>query len=439
MRLLVAGLLIILIGGVVGMAVLKKKDTVFPVTKEKVARRNITEVVVANGKIQPVSTVKISPEVSGEIVEMPFKEGDLVKKGQLLVKIRPDNYLATRNSSAANFKYAQANSNNAAANLEKARLEYERNDQLFKQKLISDSDYLTAKTTFDVAKASLEASSQQVAMAAASLQSAESDLSKTRIYSPIDGKIVKLSSQLGERVVGTAMMAGTEIMIVADLSEMEARVDIGENDVVLMALGQRVWLEVDAFRNRRFEGRVTDIANSAKNNDAMTSTAASTTSVEATKFQVKIRVQDKDQFLPGMSVTADIETRSRTNTLSVPIQSVTARSNEQLKPAKTGGSTTNSAAVTNVSVVQTNTVRGSGAKSEEKTKAREVVFVVVGGDHVEMRFVKTGISDDNYYEILEGVNEGEEVVSGSYRAINRDLEDGSKVIQAIPKPDAKTD
>ncbi len=419
-KIIVFSIIVLVVAALGVVAVVKKKEVTINIQKEKAARRNLTELVVANGKIQPVVQVKISPEVSGEILELPFKEGDVAKKGDLLVSIRPDNYVATRNSSLANYKYSLANSNNAAASLEKAWLEYQRNQELFKTKLISDSDFLTAKTSYDVAKATLDGAAEQVGMAAASLQSAESDLSKTKIFSPLDGRITKLGSEVGERVVGTAMMAGTEIMTVSDLNEMEARVDIGEVDVVLIAVGQKARLEVDAFKDRKFEGIVTDIANSAKNND--TSAAASTTTTqEATKFQVKIRVKDKELFLPGMSVTAEIETRSRTNVLTVPIQCVTTR-----VPKSGQTNTTASAASTNE---LKNTDR---KKPDEQVKAIEVVFVV-DGDRAKMVPVKRGISDDNYVEILEGPKEGQEVVTGSYKAINRELEDGKKVVVGVAK------
>jgi HlyD family secretion protein len=248
-------------------------------------------------------------------------------------------------------------------------------------------------------------------------------LSKTKIFSPLAGRVTKLGSQIGERVVGTAMMAGTEILTVSDLNEMEARVDIGEDDVVLIAVGQKARLEVDAFKDRKFEGVVTDIANSAKNNDTSTAAAASTTSQEATKFQVKIRVKAKEVFLPGMSVTAEIETRSRTNVLTVPIQCVTTR------VPKAGD--TNAIAMAN-----TNEVKGPDKKKfDEPVKAVEVVFVV-DGERAKMVPVKRGISDENYVEIVQGPAEGQEVVTGSYKAINRELEDGKKVMVAPPKTEA---
>jgi HlyD family secretion protein len=408
-----------LVAGGWGWSKYVKRDPPTAISKEKVARRNLTEIVVANGKIEPVLQVKISPEVSGEIIALPIKEGQCVKKGDLLFKIKPDNYLAASNSATANFNYAVANRDTAAANLEKAGLEYARSDALFKAKLISDSDFLTAKNLFDVAKSTLAGATEQVSIARAQSDSAAADFSKTTVYAPLTGTISKLNSQLGERVVGTATMAGTEVMTVADLNTMEARVDIGEIDVPLIHVGEKALLEVDSFKDQKFDGIVTEIANSANNNDTSTTAATST---DATKFQVKIRVQEKEPFLPGMSVTADIETRYRTNVLTIPIQSVTTRLPDTTNnPAKT-----NSLAV----AAHTNTVRGTnaaGGKLDELPKPIEVVFVMEG-DHVKVAPVKRGISDDNYVEILDGLSETNEVVSGGYKAINRDLEDGKKVV-----------
>jgi HlyD family secretion protein len=422
---------------------LKKSDPPVSVEMDKVARRNVIEKVVANGKIEPVVQVKISPEVSGEIIELAIKEGQHVKKGDLLVKIKPDNYLAASNSAFASYNLAAANRSSSEANLEKARLEHERSSGLFKAKLISDSDYLTAKTTYDVAKTTLDGSLESVAMAKAALQTAAADLSKTTIYSPLDGTVSKLNSQLGERVVGTAMMAGTEMMTIADLNTMEARVDVGEVDVVLIAVCQKAHLEVDAFKDRKFEGIVTDVANSANNNDTSSAATSAASTTDATKFQVKIRVTDKEAFLPGMSVTAEIETRSRTNVLTVPIQSVTTRlpaagqtnvstnAPTNATPVMAGASNT----VNSPNTVAMTTLAGSGGTNNSTNAAAgkpvEVVFVVEG-DHVKSSPVKRGISDDNYTEIIEGLHEGDPVVTGGYKAINRDLEDGKKVVKAAP-------
>ena len=424
-------------------ASLKKSDPPVSVEMDKVARRNVIEKVVANGKIEPVVQVKISPEVSGEIIELAIKEGQHVKKGDLLVKIKPDNYLAASNSAFASYNLAAANRSSSEANLEKARLEHERSSGLFKAKLISDSDYLTAKTTYDVAKTTLDGSLESVAMAKAALQTAAADLSKTTIYSPLDGTVSKLNSQLGERVVGTAMMAGMEMMTIADLNTMEARVDVGEVDVVLIAVCQKAHLEVDAFKDRKFEGIVTDVANSANNNDTSSAATSAASTTDATKFQVKIRVTDKEAFLPGMSVTAEIETRSRTNVLTVPIQSVTTRlpaagqtnvstnAPTNATPVMAGASNT----VNSPNTVAMTTLAGSGGTNNSTNAAAgkpvEVVFVVEG-DHVKSSPVKRGISDDNYTEIIEGLHEGDPVVTGGYKAINRDLEDGKKVVKAAP-------
>jgi HlyD family secretion protein len=445
-------------------AALKKTDPPISVETEKVVRRNLIEKVVANGKLEPVIQVKISPEVSGEITQLAVKEGQHVQKGDLLVKIKPDNYLAASNSAAASYHLAVANKSTAEANLEKARLEFERSSGLHQAKLVSDSDFLTAKTTYDVAKTTLAGAAESVAMALASLQTAEADLSKTTIYSPLDGTVSKLNSQLGERVVGTAMMAGTEIMTIADLNTMEARVDVGEVDVVLIACGEKVQLDVDSFKDKKFNGFVTDVANSANNNDTSSAASSASSTTDATKFQVKIRVTEKEAFLPGMSVTANIETRSRTNALSVPIQSVTTRLPvAATNSPRAGGISTNETAAsgkTNVTAAagKTNEIAASGptneitaagktneiatsGKTNEVVKPIDIVFLVEG-DHVKAAPVKRGISDDNYWEIIEGLQEGAVVVSGGYKAINRDLEDGKKVVLSTtagavkPKADA---
>ena len=425
------------------VAIFKKKEAVITVQSEKVARRNLTELVVANGKIQPVVQVTLSPEVSGEITELPVKEGQSVKKGELLVKIKPDPYIASKNSAEANYKYSMALKNSSEASLEKTDFEFKRQDELFKHKLISESGWQAAKTEYDVAKATLLGAVQQVEMAQASLARAEDDLSKTTIYSPINGTITKLYSQAGERVVGTATMAGTDIMIVSDLNEMEARVDIGEVDVVLIKPGQNARLEVDSFKDRKFKGVVTEVADSAKNNVTGTSASASasSSSTDATKFEVKIRIAEKEEFRPGMSVTAEIETRSRTNVLTVPIQSVTTRLPKE--PAAGKGGATNNAA-TNSNQVAANDPPATGATNDVKSgerkkpgelpKPKEMVFVIQG-ERVKMAPVKRGIADDDYVEIIEGLKEGQEVVSGGSKAINRDLEDDKKVVIGPAKTD----
>jgi len=254
----------LVLAGLTVVAIFRKREPVITIQTEKVTRRNLTEIVVANGKIQPVLQVKISPEVSGEIIDLPVKEGQLVRKGDLLVKIKPDTYIANVKSAEAQYMSSASGKDLAEANMKKAELEFKRNEDLFRGRLVSESTFLEFKTGYDVAKAQYQSAVHQVDVAKASLDRAREELAKTTIASPLDGSVSKLNSRLGERVVGTAMMTGTEIMIVSDLNEMEARVDIGEIDVVLIKPGQNTRLEVDAFRDRKFKGTVTEIANSSK-------------------------------------------------------------------------------------------------------------------------------------------------------------------------------
>lgn len=435
---LIAGLVLLLVA--VGVVIHRKKPPII-VQTEKVTRRNITETVVANGKIQPVTEVVISPEVAGEIIALPVKEGDHVKKGDLLVQIKPDNYKATRDSANASYQSAIANRNLAQAELDKADADYKRNLELFQHKLISDSDFLDAKTADEVAKLQFETASHQVDQAKFGLDNANADLSKTTILAPIDGTVVQLKSQLGERVLGTSFNMGTEIMTIADLSEMEARVDVGEMDVVLMHPGQTAHLDVDAFKDQKFTGTVTEVANAANGFGASASALSSSATGDATKFEVHIRIKEKEMFRPGMSVTAEIETRSRTNVLAVPIASVTARLPLAKKDVKGPAGSTNSPSTnspsTNALANSQSTTNKLDKKLKEAPKQIDCVFVVEG-DHVKMVPVKIGISDDNYWEVTDGLHEGEEVVSGGYHAISHDLEDGKKIVKGkAPLDEAK--
>ena len=412
---LIAVLLLLLVaGGSSGYYFFRKPDGTITVQVEKVTRRDLTETVVANGRIQPVTQVIISPEVAGEIIELPVKEGQLVKKGDLLVQIKPDNYQAGRNSADANYKFALGSRSQAETELVKAESDFRRNEELSKSKLISASVFMEFKTAFEISRLRLENSINQVNQARFALDKANDDLAKTTIQSPIDGTITKLKSQLGERVLGTSFNMGTEMMTVAKLDEMEARVDIGEIDVVLIEVGQSARLEVDPFKDRKFKGTVTAIANAAKGSSSPLGGGASQ-SQEAPKFEVKIRVDEKEAFRPGMSVTAEIETRSRKGVLAVPIQSVTTR----LPPPSAS-----------------TPVPG---KAPEPVKPAEVVFALEG-DHVKMIPVKTGISDSDFFEIVSGVTEGQQIVSGGYKAISKDLEDGKnvKVGTEQPKPASET-
>jgi HlyD family secretion protein len=412
-----------------------------PITVQttKVSRHSITNLVVANGQIQPVVQVTISPEVSGEITELPVKEGQLVKKGDLLVKIKPDVYVAAVNQSKASYASSLAGEAQSAASVEKAEADYERNEELFNRKLLSASDFIAFKVARDVARAQFESATNQVNMAKASVDSAEEQLAKTTIFSPVNGTVTKLNSELGERVLGTVQNAGTEIMIISDLNQIEARVNVGEMDVVSIAPGQKARLEVDAFKDRKFTGVVSAVANSAVGSGSKLASSSSQ-SQQATQFEVRIRVNDKESaFRPGMSVTAEIETQYRTNALTVPLASVTTRPMKaapKTDPPSTGGTNAAATSVTNA-VAGTNSVAGTNngnageksalaGKPNEATKPTDVVFAVAG-DRVKAVAVKIGICDDNYWEITDGLTNDQEIVSGGYRAIGRDLQDGSKI------------
>jgi HlyD family secretion protein len=452
-KVLVFSIIAVALAGLTVLVILKRREVVVTIQTEKVARRSLTELVMANGKIQPVLQVKISAEVSGEIIDLPVKEGQKVKKGDLLVKIKPDFYIAALNQATANFKSSEASKNMAEATLRKAEAEFKRNEDLIRSKLVSDSVFDEVRAAFDVAKAQLESSAHQVDVAKATVDSAKDSLDKTTIAAPLAGTISKLNSRLGERVLGTVQNVGTEIMTISDLNEMEARVDIGENDVVRIAPGQKAMLEVDAFKNRKFNGIVTEIANSSKDSGQL----GQGTSQEATKFEVRIRVQESEAFRPGMSVTAEVETCYRTNVLTVPFASVTtrppkekdkkgkakltARSNSPKTKSPESGTNDVEAksasgsdpinaltAATNAPATDGTNVSKSDKKSKDALKQVEVVFLMEG-DHAKLVPVKIGISDDTYWEITEGITEGQEVVSGGFKAITRELEDGTKIVK----------
>ena len=358
----------------------------------------------------------------------------------MIVKIRPDDYIANRDQADASYKSVLANKATAEASLKKAEADFRRNQGLLEAKLVSQADFDQFQASYEEAQAQLVSAERQVEVAYASLDYAEKQLAKTTIVSPLDGTISKLNSQLGERVLGTVQNAGTEIMTIADLNTMEARVDVGEIDVVLIAPGQKARLEVDSFKDRKFTGTVTQIANSSKNAGSLSS---SSQSQEATKFEVRVRISETEAFRPGMSVSAEIETRYRTNALAVPMASVTTRAPKPPeKKTAAGKDATRSGGTNAMASSRTNSVASGGTnlavsadttnavpadkKSRETPKPSEVVFVVEG-DHVKMVPVKIGICDDAYWEITEGLSEGQEIVSGGYKAISRDLEDGKKI------------
>ena len=423
------GAAVLIIITLVSMVAARKREKGIPVTTDKAFRKTITQLVTATGKIQPEVEVKIAPEVSGEIVAIPVREGQIVHRGDLLLRIKPDSYQAQVEAQTAALRSAQSASVRNRAELAKVDNDYKRAQHLFQARLLSEADRNAAQTNYDIAQAALQSSLFDIQRAEGALRQIRDALSKTVIFSPADGTISTLPARVGERVVGTSQFAGTEVMRIADLNNMEAVVNVNENDVVNVKSGDNARISVDAYPDRQITGVVREIASTATTRNAGSQE-------EVTNFEVKIRIADRSVVLrPGMSATADIETATVQNAVVVPIQSVTVRNTQSnLSPeerekqkaqqqARDGSD--NRAEVTN--------------QATEKQKAREqreqlqrVVFVKQG-DKVHMQKVETGIADNTYIEVKSGVKAGEEVVSGSYTAISRKLKDGAKV--SIEKPD----
>jgi HlyD family secretion protein len=392
------------------------KSITYEVVTEKAANRNITEIITANGKIQPETDVKISPDVSGEIVELAVKDGDFVKKGQFLLKIKPDNYISGRDRAQASLNAAKADLANARAMLaqvvarnEQAKLSYNRNKKLWEERTISQAEWEAAQAAFDVSMAEVTAGQQKVVSgeyfihsAEATLKESNENLIKTSIYAPIDGTVTTLKIEKGERVVGTEMMSGTEMLRVADLNRMEVLTEVNENDIVRVQLNDSAYVEVDAFPDRKFKGIVSEIANSA--------TTTGLTTDQVTNFEVKILLlkesykdlitDEKPQpFRPGMSASVDIMTQSKSNILAVPLQAVTMIQD---------------------SVLVADSVLTSSLNDEPK----EAVFVYEKGKAVTT-VVTTGIQDNDYIEITSGLEVGTEVVTAPYNIISKQLKNGT--------------
>ncbi len=375
------------------------KELTVKVAVEKVAVNPILEAVTANGKIQPETEVKISPDVSGEIVELTVKEGDFVQKGALLFKIKPEIYISSRDRAAATLNSTKSRLAQVEAQLIQAELAYNRSKKLFEENTISKADFEQAESQYKIAKAEKESAEYSVKSSEASLKEANENLIKTTVYSPMTGTISSLSVELGERVVGANMMTGTEVLRVADLNRMEVVVDVNENDIIRVKLGDTAVVEVDAWLDRDFRGVVTEIANSAN--------TLGTTSDQVTNFKVRILIlkesyedliteKNPSPFRPGMSASVDIYTSSKTGVLTVPIQAVTTRSDT---------ASTDPAA---------------------KDEIRTLVFLS-DGTYALARDVKTGIQDNVNIEILSGLAEGEEVIVQPFSAISKKLSDSTKI------------
>lgn len=396
------------------------------VTTEKVSKRTIIEKVSASGKIYPTVEVKLSPDVSGELTELNVKEGDSVKEGQLLAKIKPDIYqaaldrsVAALNTAKANYLQAKAGLGQSQAQFDKAEKDYNRNKQLHDKKVIADADFETIESAYKGAQASLdganmymEAAQYNIQSAQASVKEAEQDLMKTTIYAPMGGIITALNIEKGERVLGTTQMEGTDMLHISNLNAIEARVDVSENDVLKLKVGDTSFLDLDAYPDHQFKGVVTEIAKSAKSESQLT-----TSSEQVTNFVVKILVlkssyqnlmdslQQKFPFLPGMSASVQIMTERANQIPAVPIQSVTTRA---------GAGTSDTSAMKQANA--------SGAKAAPQA----LVFVYDNGT-AKTKNVTTGIQDDQYIEIKSGLSGDEEIISGPFSAISRDLKNGDKV------------
>ncbi|MDB5120591.1 MAG: efflux transporter periplasmic adaptor subunit [Sphingobacteriales bacterium] len=409
------------------------KGDVIQVATEKAIKRTIIETVSASGKVQPEVEVKLSSEVSGEVVVLSVKEGDVVKQGQLLCKVRPDvlksgydRAVASLNSQRASLASSQQQLKQAEANFANTVAKYKRNKELFDKKVISISEFDAAKAEYESAKANLESVKQNVIgshfgveQSNAVVKEAGDNLAKTTIYAPVDGVISKLSVELGERVVGTAQMAGTEIMRISNLNSMEVNVDVNESDINRVSLNDTSIIEVDAFQGQKFKGVVTEIASSAS--------VVGASADQVTNFTVKVRIlpesyqkllhrnaKNSSPFRPGLSATVDIQTE-RINGLTVPIQSVTTRDEKNEKKDLSKGK--------------------PESDEEEKPKSdepiKEFVFVYQNGK-VKQTLVTTGIQDDNYIQVLTGLKNNDEVVSQPFTAISKTLKD-SMVVEKVEK------
>jgi HlyD family secretion protein len=433
---LVVVLIILKVTGVFG------KDNTIKVTAEKAQNRTIIEVVNASGKIYPTIEVKVSPDVSGEITDLPVQEGDTVKKGQVVAKIYADVYSIQRDEASAGVLQSQAQVANSQASIDavKAQLDqasktYDMQKQLFDQQVISKNEFNTAEAAYKSAQANYNAAKQGIIGGQAAVKNAQSqlakantDLSRTIVTAPMDGVVSLLSVKKGERVVGSNMMAGTEMLRIADMSQIEVRVDVSESDIPKVKLGDSAIVTIDAYNNRKFKGIVTQISSS--NNGASTQSDLTNTSTDVTNYKVYIRMLPESYsdllgkggpfpFRPGMSASADIQTKIHVNVLSVPINSVTTRDK-------------NDSTETDKKTVDATTPDVSNATNADDLDI--VVFVLDKDNIIKKVKVTTDIQDINYIEITGGLNDGDEVITAPYDTVNKLLKNGDKV-KVVDKKD----
>jgi HlyD family secretion protein len=405
------------------------------VETEKITEKTIIQRVSANGKIQPEVDVKISPDVSGEIIRLAVKEGDEVSKDQLIAVINPDIYQSAYNRAEAGVNNAKANLANSKARLvqaearwKNAKLNFDRNKNLVETEVISQAEFDAIEAEYEVAKAEVDAAREtvlgadySVRSAAATLNEAQENLRRTTIYAPIDGTIAGLKVEQGERVVGTAQMAGTEMLRVANLNVMEVRVDVNENDIVKVHLGDTAEVEVDAYLGRKFKGVVTEIGNAAN----VPAGAAQVSTDQVTNFLVKVRLLSESYFdlidekkgklypfLPGMSATVDIRTAKVENVIAVPVEAVTLR-----KPKSENAEDENLSATEKLL-----------SKSVVSEDAKTCVFILDENGTAKLKFIETGIQDNNYIQVKTGLEVGAEVIKGPFNTVSRKLEGGENVV-----------
>ena len=415
---LLFGAIVVIVGLVVlaKTGVLGKKDEGKEVETAKIDAITIVETVSATGKIQPEVEVKISSEVSGEIIDLPIKEGQTVKKGDLLVKINPDIYESGVNRTVASLSTTKAGLSQADAQLKEAKANYDRNKRLFDKGVISKAEWDKVVSAYEVAQANKQSAYYNVQSASATVTEAKDNLGRTTIYAPADGTISKLDVELGERVLGTQQMAGTELLRVANLNNMEVEVDVNENDIVKISIGDEAKIEVDAYLKKEFKGVVTSISNSS---------TATTSADQVTNFKVKVRIlkesyQDLMEgkpanfspFRPGMTATVDIITTRKENVLGVPISAVVMKSDT---------TSAKKDVVAELEKEQEEKIKGAADKKFECVFVKE-------GDKAKIRIIKTGIQDDTNIEVVSGLKKGDVIIIGPYTMVTKELNPGYKVV-----------
>jgi HlyD family secretion protein len=406
-------LLVVVLVTLSKLNMLGSKENSIEVEVAKANEITIIETVSATGKIQPEIEVKISSEVSGEIISLPIKEGQVVKKGDLLVKINPDLYTSGYNRTVAGLSQTKAGLSQADASYNEAKANFDRNKTLFDKGIISKSDWDKAVSAFESAKANKQSAYFNVKSASATVNEAKDNLGRTTIYAPADGTISMLNVELGERVLGTQQMTGTELLRVANLNNMEVEVDVNENDIVKISVGDSANVEVDAYLKKQFKGVVTSISNSA---------STTLTADQVTNFKVKVRIVKSSYadlvvgkpasyspFRPGMTATVDIITKRKENVIGVPISAVVIK--------------TDTTPVKKIAVEDESTDQTIKSKSDKKM---ECVFVKKGSKAV-IKVIKTGIQDDTNIEVISGLSKGDELIIGPYTTVSKDLNSGDKI------------